>query len=1391
MAKSKGGKVGVARKTAAPGPVLIPPQQPPKDKDQDKNDTTNASGRHANAQSTTSSKDRRKPTLSRQDSEFASGTVGPAAPTKPSRPIGSASNSVSLPKDDRSLLSTKTSSSNALHDISSSPNGSRSSLKLPHPAKTSNPQVPSLPTNVLPLGPSDSAAKQMGNQQSHPSDNPPSKSHEGGTMSRKSKHDGDKRSKSGSSKSNKKGRKDREEARRLISSATSFVIPDDSDDLEGQPPRKKSKHSSKSPRRRPAFRSLTVTSEEKENKDKPERNREVPDKPTPSPKKNDTSQREKPLAPNLSTSSSTNNPTANPSTSEEPTTLQQAQPQQSLEATQEPTPLTSANDSDASLGIHNMPSNSRLIADYARRNSGTGPLPPGLPASPLPQLVRPPTSRTSTNDSLGNEDRAEQAISRIRSSRQNPIVLDEDDEPAENTAKAQNTSQMEDSEPRLASPATHLRGSLGTGPEEARPAMGGTAATGPRINSNSADPMKNKIAGISDATVVLVNGLQNNPPLPHHPQQTNGTLTSDSANTHNPSTRQVEKSKGKDTSKSPTKTTLKGKRNRIDPPQMQRLLAKKKLEGPDAGFSWSVESTPAPRSPPQEAVEPTSLPQLPAETLQAELERVQIERSQGALRVGGPRPPSLISSEPGEGDVSTGNGGIANISVSPPKTIPQGATYINLDSDEEDAVLDPRTPTSQSFRPQQAPSRPKPSQASLPAADHHMDVDTGEAGYGSELDPVEDSSRPPMADYRSFRPPLTKSKMVETYGDMGRMDPFPHREIEIDWKANSAIIDRMLNNIDDRMARDEAYRKRWDSAELPKLEQKSEAAERTYFGTDYLEKLLSCNLSEDNRKREVERLELTCFSLFQEAAAYIVQANYKASGFPYKNAVRGILDTYFLHGKQSMTPLQRLLFLFDKINFVGNASGEGTTGSDRIGFADWYRTRTPVFSGYKGVLSESAILDLVDIHTELMRLWERGEYEIAPESPSVVPRPQQSPPRARLNSLPRPTPNAESPQPQQQAPSTTSPSTGHPPAPPPTPVSPLKPSELKQKQKQLQEEAEKSRAAAATASTVKKAIDDSLPPPVRVNARAALKRPHNLMHDLAREAKYLNEERAKHRQAPRFLPENMTRKQRKELMRLYDRLSQLENKENGIRTEMTAFTKAQDAKIKEAIACGHQLLELTDRNHAALNLLVASSTEPEEVLKFRDETSSVEDATWSELPKFLQRRTNLVVEGGEREMEYIKQINTVKRDIKLVENQVRALRKVDGSTVTLPDQFLEFTQDFERSMKKVGTNLKNWPDRADKESDDEEHGQEDESSRKGKKKERRVGPEVLKKVTRAELKKTGGKIEMPGVEEISSDSESDGERHANERNGKRRLSVSEERKTHKRRRAVSDDDDDE
>jgi hypothetical protein len=74
--------------------------------------------------------------------------------------------------------------------------------------------------------------------------------------------------------------------------------------------------------------------------------------------------------------------------------------------------------------------------------------------------------------------------------------------------------------------------------------------------------------------------------------------------------------------------------------------------------------------------------------------------------------------------------------------------------------------------------------------------------------------------------------------------------------------------------------------------------------------------------KEIERLEITCFSLFQEAAAYIVQCNYSEKGFPYKSPVRGILDTYFLHGKQVMTPLQRLLFLFDKICFVdGETSG--------------------------------------------------------------------------------------------------------------------------------------------------------------------------------------------------------------------------------------------------------------------------------------------------------------------------------------------------------------------------------------------------------------------------------------------------------------------------------------
>lgn len=397
------------------------------------------------------------------------------------------------------------------------------------------------------------------------------------------------------------------------------------------------------------------------------------------------------------------------------------------------------------------------------------------------------------------------------------------------------------------------------------------------------------------------------------------------------------------TKKLTPKSTTRGKRkavsNMVDPPRMKQLNGKR-FKGPDGEFSWSVESSPT-RSPGPESRSQQPTPQPPRSPIPTKPRGRRKPQPVPGRKPGRPKrlvpapPTDTVSNDNKEEDHTMKDETTG--SKTTPKTqsqIPQDAVYINLDTDEEvDALV----------ISQERIAEPNPTCSDDLVGDsksiqelqenptHHIEEENthanGEHDLG-DVQPYVPGSRPPMADYRSFRPALAKSKMAERYRHLGEEKVFD--EISIDWPSNTKVIDELLNQELDFNPQYQAW---WDANKLPDLQQKSRDAKRNYFGSDYLTRILDFDLPTDQLDMEIERLEITCFALFQEAGAYIVEETYKTRGFPYEGPVRGILDTYLLMAKQSMTRLQKLLFLFDKICFVEEVDEDDevdqeTSGSD-------------------------------------------------------------------------------------------------------------------------------------------------------------------------------------------------------------------------------------------------------------------------------------------------------------------------------------------------------------------------------------------------------------------------------------------------------------------------------
>jgi hypothetical protein len=524
----------------------------------------------------------------------------------------------------------------------------------------------------------------------------------------------------------------------------------------------------------------------------------------------------------------------------------------------QPPPVTPTRDLDYPIGIHNVVANSRIFADYVRRNSNSAPSPVGLSSSPtIPHSIRATSipTRPNTNESVVNGDRAELAISRIRSSRQQLIVLDEDDEPLpipQRNGEADQANvlgaKMLDKE---LSGTSSNSGSGSLTPDRRNVTEESTAKT-PDVVRLSGE------SSISDVSVVVVNKSRNNSSTHRRPTRTNTNLSEISIHdgqgpesSREPTPERADKGKGKAISNSPTDELPKGtssrkppvRQNRVDPSQMQRLLGKTKLEGSHTKSNWSVESTSAPQSQPGEsAKEAGRSPAEPPAGPQKKPPNQADQESKNVFAVygyNGPKSSSLNSPEPRTADAGMDMEDVPSSRSCTPKNVPRTAICINLESDDEGTT---QTPATHPAHFKNSPNRPGSVRASqAPAMDYHMAADPVDNGCSNEPDFRGVASRPQMADYRSFKPPITKSNMLQRYARMGKMDPNPHHEVMIDWTRSSEVIDKLLN--DDRMVFNSEYQMNWDNTVLPELERKSEDVERNYFGNEYLERLFSFNIS--------------------------------------------------------------------------------------------------------------------------------------------------------------------------------------------------------------------------------------------------------------------------------------------------------------------------------------------------------------------------------------------------------------------------------------------------------------------------------------------------------------------------------------------------------------------
>jgi len=378
--------------------------------------------------------------------------------------------------------------------------------------------------------------------------------------------------------------------------------------------------------------------------------------------------------------------------------------------------------------------------------------------------------------------------------------------------------------------------------------------------ANTGDFAKlNREPDVTSVSVVVVDRSRNNSTTPRRHTQSSATLpeisipdSQEPESSRESTPEKADKGKGKSLSDLLTYEMVKGVirrkpptgRNGIDPLQMQRLLGKVKPKGSDAGLSLSVESTPATQSPPKELEKKAR--QLPKKPPAAHQKAPSDQTNQGSEDVfavygyNGPKASSPISPEPGSANVGTNTKSIPSAESFTPKSVSQPPIYINLDSDDEETV--PQTLATGPARCKSSPTRKYPTQMSqTPDMNNHTDVDPVEDRNSSELDFNRAASRPRMADYRSFKPSITKSNMLERYGKMGSIDPDPYPEVTIDWTRNSEVIDKLLN--DDRVAFNPEYQMNWDKTVLPDLERRSEVVERNYFGNEYLEALFSFNVS--------------------------------------------------------------------------------------------------------------------------------------------------------------------------------------------------------------------------------------------------------------------------------------------------------------------------------------------------------------------------------------------------------------------------------------------------------------------------------------------------------------------------------------------------------------------